>query len=413
MLYFPHDMDAFYDAGRGLIPNGDLAKIIAVPAHARTYYAHLLDIIATTYNTRYMTRWANHFGQLLPGQPFSSHLAFIGQRQAFVTSQVNAAVPPATPFAITTNSGNNLTTANSPVTLAGTGNLAVHTLQVNGVTLPVTWTSRTAWSVAVPLATGATALTVQGVDRHGSLLPSALDTITVTNTGPGAPLPVVINEWMAANPGPGGISDPADGQFQDWLELYNPNATAIDLGGFTLTDDLTSPSKWSIPVGTSIAPRGFLLIWADNETAQNLPGSTLHAAFQLNAAGESIGLYNAVGTAQHTLDFGPQSPGVSAGLFADGNTTAVYPMPTPTPGSPNSLATGTPLQAEVSIATGLVTLSWKSIPGRTYRIESKNSLADPAWTATGPDIIAAGPVTTATDPVGTAPVRFYRIQQRD
>ena len=96
MLYFPHDMDAFYDAGRGLIPNGDLAKIIAVPAHARTYYAHLLDIIATTYNTRYMTRWANHFGQLLPGQPFSSHLAFIGQRQAFVTSQVNAAVPPAT-----------------------------------------------------------------------------------------------------------------------------------------------------------------------------------------------------------------------------------------------------------------------------------------------------------------------------
>jgi hypothetical protein len=284
---------------------------------------------------------------------------------------------------------------------------------VNGVTLPVTWTSRTAWSVAVPLATGATALTVQGVDRHGSLLPSALDTITVTNTGPGAPLPVVINEWMAANPGPGGISDPADGQFQDWLELYNPNATAIDLGGFTLTDDLTSPSKWSIPVGTSIAPRGFLLIWADNETAQNLPGSTLHAAFQLNAAGESIGLYNAVGTAQHTLDFGPQSPGVSAGLFADGNTTAVYPMPTPTPGAPNSLATGTPLQVEVSIATGLVTLSWKSIPGRTYRIESKNSLADPAWTATGPDIIAAGPVTTATDPVGTAPVRFYRIQQRD
>ena len=413
MLYFPHDMDAFYDAGRGLIPNGDLAKIIAVPAHARTYYAHLLDIMATTYNTRYMTRWANHFGQLLPGQPFSSHLAFIGQRQAFVTSQVNSAVPPATPFAITTNSGNNLTTASSPVTLAGTGNLSVHTLQINGVTLPVTWTSRTAWSVAVPLATGVTALTVQGVDRHGSPLPSALDTITVTNTGPGAPLPVVINEWMAANTGPGGITDPADGQFQDWIELYNPNASPVDLGGFTLTDDLASPSKWSIPPGTSIAPRGFLLVWADNEIEQNLPGSNLHAAFQLNATGESIGLYNSVGTAQHTLHFGPQTPGVSAGLFADGNTTTVHPMPTPTPGAPNSLAAGTPLQAEVSIANGMVTLSWKSIPGRTYRIESKNSLTDTAWIATGPDIVATGPATTAIDPVGTAPVRFYRIQQRD
>jgi hypothetical protein len=97
----------------------------------------------------------------------------------------------------------------------------------------------------------------------------------------------------------------------------------------------------------------------------------------------------------------------------DGNTTAVYTMPTPTPGAPNSLAAGTPLQAEVSITNGLVTLSWKSIPGRTYRIESKNSLADTAWTATGPDIIATAPTTTATDPVGTAPVRFYRIQQRN
>ena len=43
---------------------------------------------------------------------------------------------------------------------------------------------------------------------------------------------------------------------------------------------------------------------ADNETAQNTPGNGLHAAFQLSSSGETIGLYNTLGVAQHTLAFG-------------------------------------------------------------------------------------------------------------
>lgn len=414
MLYFPHDMDAFYDSGRSIVPNTDLGKILAVPAHARTYYQHLIDIMATTYNTAYMTRWANHFGELLPGQPFASHLAFIGQRRTNVTSQVNAAVSPNTPFAITSNGGNDLTTEASPLTLTGTANLTVSAVRVNGVSHPITWTSRTAWSVSVPLASGVNALTVMGVDRQGEPLAAALDTITVTNTGPGGILPVVINEWMADNAGPGGFPDPADGLFQDWIELFNPNPTAVDLGGYTLTDDLSQPAKWAMPAGSTIAPRGFLLIWADGETAQNTPGGGLHAAFQLSSDGESIGLYNALGVAQHTLTFGPQAANLSQGLFPDGDVTAVHPMPAWTPGAANVLAATPAFQVtSVQLGNGTVTLTWDSAAGRTYRVEHKTALADPQWTPLVPDVTATGPAATATDPVGPNPQRFYRVRQLD
>src|SRR6185503_13620192 len=77
VIYFPHDMDAFFDPNRGIVPNGELTKLLTVPAYARAYYGHLLDIIATTYNGTYLARWANQFGRLLPAQPFASHLAFI------------------------------------------------------------------------------------------------------------------------------------------------------------------------------------------------------------------------------------------------------------------------------------------------------------------------------------------------
>ena len=34
----------------------------------------------------------------------------------------------------------------------------------------------------------------------------------------------------------------------------------------------------------------------------------------------------------------------------------------------------------ISLVAGVITLTWDAIPGRTYRAEFKNSLADPTWT---------------------------------
>ena len=45
-----------------------------------------------------------------------------------------------------------------------------------------------------------------------------------------------VNELMADNTV---LPDPDEpGAFEDWIEIYNPNATAVDMGGLHLTDNL-------------------------------------------------------------------------------------------------------------------------------------------------------------------------------
>lgn len=72
---------------------------------------------------------------------------------------------------------------------------------------------------------------------------------------------VVINEFLASN---GAILADEDGDYEDWIELYNPTAEPINLDGYTLTDEPDNPSKWTLPAVT-IQPKGFLLIWASNK----------------------------------------------------------------------------------------------------------------------------------------------------
>src|SRR6185436_17365510 len=157
-----------------------------------------------------------HFGRLLPSQPFSSHLAFIVQRVGLVNNMVNAAVPNVA-FSITTSGGANFETTNDVITLAGNAPLSVKEIEINGVRYPLVWTSNTAWSLRVPLFNGANSLIVQGIDRRGTRLTNALDSIVVTNSSSGSLLPVLINEWMADNSGPEGYPDPLDKLFQDWF----------------------------------------------------------------------------------------------------------------------------------------------------------------------------------------------------
>ncbi len=72
---------------------------------------------------------------------------------------------------------------------------------------------------------------------------------------------VMINEFLASN---GNILADEDGEFEDWIELYNPTAEPINLVGYTLTDDPKDPKKWAFPE-ISIQPKGFLLIWASGK----------------------------------------------------------------------------------------------------------------------------------------------------
>jgi len=72
---------------------------------------------------------------------------------------------------------------------------------------------------------------------------------------------VKINEFLASN---GHVLADEDGEFEDWIELYNPTTEPINLVGYTLTDNPKDPKKWVFPE-ISIQPKGFLLIWASGK----------------------------------------------------------------------------------------------------------------------------------------------------
>jgi hypothetical protein len=158
-------------------------------------------------------------------------------------------------------------------------------------------------------------------------------TIGAANNPASITIDVVINEWMAGNTVT--ITDPADGDFDDWIELYNAGTTAVDLSGYTLTDVLTNSTKFTIPNGKQIPPGGYLLVWADEETGQNLSGPAVHASFKLGGAGEQIGLFAPDGAAVDTLTFGAQTDDVSEGRASDGAEPPFVTFTTPTPGAAN------------------------------------------------------------------------------
>ncbi len=161
-----------------------------------------------------------------------------------------------------------------------------------------------------------------------------IPTPSAANTNGFPEVPVIINEWMAGNGST--INDPLDGEFSDWFEFYNPGSEPVDLSGFTLTDNLGDPDKWTIPNGVSVEPGAFLLVWADGEPEQNGQGPHLHADFALGLGGEAIGLFAPNGFPIASVTFGQQTNDISEGFWPDAGANRYF-MPTPTPGAPNQI----------------------------------------------------------------------------
>jgi len=138
-----------------------------------------------------------------------------------------------------------------------------------------------------------------------------------------------INEFMANNDA--AVQGP-DGDYPDWIELYNSGTETIDLGGLYLSDDLANPNAWQFPSGTIIEPNNFLVIWADSAPERGL----LHASFSLNATGEDIGLFAYDGESLiDSIAFTEQISDVSYGRLPDGDPN--WNFLTPTPGLANEL----------------------------------------------------------------------------
>lgn len=138
---------------------------------------------------------------------------------------------------------------------------------------------------------------------------------------------VVINEVMSSNQTT--LAD-EDGDYPDWIEIYNPGSSSVELAGFGLSDEGSQPFKWIFPQ-TKIDPGEFLLVFASDK---NRAGS--HTNFKIKSSGETLYVTHPNGSSVDSLVLGDIATDISYGRQADGSSNWFY-FREPTPiGSNNT-----------------------------------------------------------------------------
>ena len=127
---------------------------------------------------------------------------------------------------------------------------------------------------------------------------------------------LVINEVAANNKT---IIADNQGDYDDWIELYNNTATEVSLKGYFLSDN-SADQKWIFP-DVRIPANGYLLIWADKDTVS----AGLHANFKLSSSGEGVYLWDTSKLLIDNISFGQQSEDRTVGRSPNG-TGSFYSM---------------------------------------------------------------------------------------
>ncbi len=128
----------------------------------------------------------------------------------------------------------------------------------------------------------------------------------------GAP---VISEFMAVNDST--LKD-EDGDYSDWIELFNPGKTPVNLQGYWLTDRSDDLTGWRLP-NVTLGPGGFQLVFASGKNRDDAD-SELHTDFRLNNNGEYLALIAPDGETvvhEYAPTYPPQVANVAYGVAPD------------------------------------------------------------------------------------------------
>lgn len=125
---------------------------------------------------------------------------------------------------------------------------------------------------------------------------------------------IVINEVCTKNT----VLAAPNGQFYDYVELYNAGSSAVSVAGWGLSDNADMPYAYTIPSGTSVPAKGFLVIYCGiASTDTGVTGTD----FGLSKKGETVILTDPQGSTVESLELPALDDNTSYGRVPDGGDT--------------------------------------------------------------------------------------------
>ena len=183
---------------------------------------------------------------------------------------------------------------------------------------------------------------------------------------------VYISELQARN---GTTTAGPNGQYPDWVELYNTTSLPVDLSGCGVSDDIRKPYKFTFPQGTTIGAGEYLLLWC---MADQVDGY-ISLPFNLSGSkGDAVILVDQNGGILDICEFTAQEKDSSMirGYQANGDldTQSGFSVTDkPTPGYPNTSAGYAAFDKQRNPDVGVHDITFSEIlsDGYRYHLDAK------------------------------------------
>lgn len=214
---------------------------------------------------------------------------------------------------------------------------------------------------------------------------------------------VKINEYSVSNATLTAGVQFADntGGHPDWLELYNSGSSAMNVGGWNLSDNPNNLTKYTIPAGISVPANGFVRIWCDGKGSPADAAGHIHTNFKLTQCQGDWIILSFNGSIIDSLQLRKTQTSHSRGRNPNGsNTWKIYT--TPTPNASNSGANydeyaPTPvLNPPAGFYSGSQTVSITPLPSSSLTIYYTTNGAEPTTSSTVYSSITAISIATTT-----------------
>ena len=108
------------------------------------------------------------------------------------------------------------------------------------------------------------------------------------------------------------ILEDNNGEYSDYIELYNGYSYKINLQNYHLSDNEYSTKKWTFP-NIEINPKEHLIIYATGNNTCNISTKVCHTNFKLNSKGETLTLTDPSGNIINKFTYPIQYPDVAYG----------------------------------------------------------------------------------------------------